>query len=236
MELNKRNMQHKLTSYFINSAAAVLTAVAVALFIGNFATGSLMLPHDPVLMVSMRTVFWIVGIAGVAVSLFCVFTSDAQLKNLLILWLSLDVVIYGLYFQWGGVHGVGGYLIPLAESFELSTSTVSVVLSAVFLYLLAGSSYLLVVSWFQAILEKSGEYLRMSCPSCSGKIKFPPINLGQGITCPHCQTPITLRKPDEKVKITCVLCGGHVEFPAHALGQKIQCPHCAKTITLLIPA
>lgn len=226
-------MQTKLAHCFVNSAVALLAGVAVAFFIANLAATSLVQPHDPVLMVSMRTVFWIFGAAGLTVSLFCAFTSNLEMKNVLILWLSLDVVIYGFCFQWGAAHDILGYLGALAESFEISTSTVSTVLTVVFLYLLAGSSSLLILSWLQAILEEAGEYLRIPCPSCGGKIKFSPVNVGQQIPCPHCQTILTLRKPGELMKMTCVLCGGHVEFPAHALGQKIQCPHCAKTITLL---
>lgn len=76
-------------------------------------------------------------------------------------------------------------------------------------------------------------YLKMSCPACGGRVKFAVQNIGQQISCPHCQAAITLRKPEEKLRMTCVLCRGSIEFPAHALGQKISCPHCAKTITLL---
>ncbi len=228
-------MQPKLTFYFTNSAAALLAAMATVFFVGNLATGTLVQPHDPVLMVSMRILFWILGMAGLAVSLFCIFANNPQWKIALVLWLSLDLVIYGFAFQWSGTHGLGTYLGAVAEPFGLSTGTSGFILTAMFVYLLVGSSFLLGSSWWQKIREEAGGYLKIPCPSCGGKIKFPPADMGRQIPCPHCQVLLTLRKPEDRMKMVCVLCGGHVEFPAHALGQKIPCPHCAKTITLLQP-
>jgi hypothetical protein len=83
--------------------------------------------------------------------------------------------------------------------------------------------------------ELAAGFLKVSCPSCGGHIKFSIQNLGQKMPCPHCQTNITLRKP-ENLKVSCYFCKGHIEFPAHAIGQKLKCPHCHMDIGLKEPA
>jgi RNase P subunit RPR2 len=226
-------MQSRLQFYFINSAAGLLAAMAALCLVGNLATGTLTQPHDPVLAVSMRTMLWISGAAASAGSLFCVFSKSILSKAALVGWLSLNFVIYGLGFHWAGAHDFGSYLGAIAGPFGISTDAAGVILTAVWLYLLAGSLLLLAWSGLQQIREQKAGYLKISCSSCGGKIKFPPADMGRQIPCPHCQATLTLRKPEDLMKMTCILCGGHVEFPAHAAGQKIPCPHCAKTITLL---
>jgi DNA-directed RNA polymerase subunit RPC12/RpoP len=229
-------MQPKLTRCFIDSAAALLSAVAVALMLSNLASATLVPPRDPVLMISTRTLFWILGAIGLAVALICIFTRQTQLKLTLILWFALNLVVYEVGLQWAGAHGARGYLGTLADTFDFSTGTVDTVLKTSFLYLLVGSSALLVWSWLQKFTVETEEaFFKTACIHCGGKIKFPTQNLGQKIPCPHCQTNIILRKPDF-LKMSCFFCKEHIEFPVHAVGQKMRCPHCKMDITLKEPA
>ncbi len=226
------NMQSKLASCFTNSAAVLLAGVAAAFFAANLATGNLVQPHDPVLVVSTRSLSWVLTAAGLAASLLCIYSVNSRLKIALILWLSLDVLVYGFGFYWAGAHDIHSYLDIVAEPFALSSATATAILTVVFLYLLGGSCYLLTRDWLQKRdLEGSG-YLKAPCPSCGAHIQFPAQNIGQKIACPHCQTMVTLRRPGDSMRMTCVLCGGHIEFPAHAVGQKLKCPHCKMNITL----
>lgn len=229
--------QSKVIFWFTNSAGILLTAAGVAMFVGTGANAGFLPPHDPLFEISMPAVFWIVGAIGLGVGMVCLFGKQAWVKLSLVLWFALNFCAYLLGLFWtAGPHSFDGYWCGLADSFGISPLTLNLILEMACLYLLAGSSALLAWSRLRQITDQKAGYLKIPCPSCGGKIKFPPANIGQQIACPHCQSAVILRKPDEKLKMTCVLCGGHVEFPAHAIGQKIQCPHCAKTITLLQPA
>ncbi len=225
-------MQAKLTRCFIDSAAALLAAMAAALAICNFTNTGLVQPHDPLLMISMRNTFWIIGAIELFVALVCLFGKHLKFNAILVLWLAMNLFVYQIGFLWSGNHrGLGAYLGSLANTFGIASSTAYLILKIVALYLLIGSSITLLWLW----REGAKGYLKTACAHCGEHVAFLPQSLGQDIPCPHCKEAITLQVPGN-LKMTCVLCGGHIEFPAHALGQKIPCPHCAKRITLLKPA
>ena len=50
---------------------------------------------------------------------------------------------------------------------------------------------------FAARRDAAAGLMKMSCPACGGHVKFAAQNIGQQISCPHCQAAITLSKPDE---------------------------------------
>ena len=120
-------------------------------------------------------------------------------------------------------------------TFGLSTGLTMTLLGALILFLLIGSSSLLVCLWIGEWKHARAGYLKMFCPGCGGHLEFLPQNLGQTIPCPHCQLSIILRKPD-LLKMSCYFCKEHIEFPAHAIGTKMACPHCNNDITLKEPA
>ena len=223
-------MRSKLAHYFTNSVAVLLGAFTLALFLSNIANIRLTQPHDPLFMLPMDICFWLLGLAAIAVTLASVLVSQPRLKLAIILWFATNLIIYRLGLQWQGVHSAHGYVGTLSRTFNLPNGVTSDLLAILFLYLFTGSAVLL--TW--SLRAKPEEVLvKTICDHCGGHIALSPQNIGQEISCPHCRTAITLRKPDENLKMICVLCGGHVEFPAHALGQKIPCPHCRSTITLL---
>ena len=224
-------MQLKAIRFFTDSAGALLLAVALAMFIANWASAGLTQPHDLTLMISMRNIFWIAGIIELGVAMVCLFGKQVGLKVILLCWLTMTLAVYQLGFSWNGDNrGVGAYLASMADTFGITSNTTYWLLKIVFLYLLIGSSIALLWLW----REGTRGYLKTACPHCGEHIAFLPQSLGQTIPCPHCRETVALQAPGN-LKMSCVLCGGHIEFPAHALGQKIPCPHCTKTITLLKP-
>ncbi len=165
-------------------------------------------------------------------------------------WLGISYVVFGIGLVWqhcppqatciGSLtdplrlsHGITGYIFEFLP-FGLVLGSCA----AIFSFWLSKKSRTTRLAAARQLAEErdaAAGLLKMPCPSCGGHVKFPAQNIGQQIPCPHCQAPITLRKPEEKMKMVCVLCGGPIEFPSHAIGQKIPCPHCAKNITLLQP-
>jgi len=47
--------------------------VGLAVFMANWASAGLTQPHDPVLRVPMRNLFWIVGAIALVVAMICLF-------------------------------------------------------------------------------------------------------------------------------------------------------------------
>ncbi len=224
-------MQLKLTRWFTNSAGALLLGGVLAMFLANWAGAGLIQPQDPIFMISVRNLFWIMGAVALGVALICLFAKRMWLKAALVVWLAMNLCVYEIgLLQQENYHGWGVYLGSISHAFGISPGTAGLILKIGLFYLLVGG--LLALLWLRR--EDARGYVRAICAGCGGHITFLPSALGRQISCPHCQAAMTLREPGN-LKMACVLCGGRVEFPAHALGQKIPCPHCAKTITLLNP-
>ena len=222
-------MQSKLTLYFTDSVAALLTAFATSLFLCNFASTKLVRPHDPLFGIPMDVFFWILGLGAMAVMLACLFMRQSQFKLVIILWFATNLIVFRLGLQWQGMHNTRGYIGSLAQTFNLSSGVTSGLLNILFLYLFIGSAAL---SLWNVLARPEEVPLITICAHCGGHIAFSPRNSGQEIPCPHCKATITLSNP-ENLKTSCFFCKEHIEFPVHAVGRKIPCPHSAKTITLL---
>jgi DNA-directed RNA polymerase subunit RPC12/RpoP len=236
---------------FILTAGVILLAAALTrFFIATGSTQALALP-DPLLGFPLRYTVLAAGAFELVVALICLFGKHVGLQIGWLAWLGTNYIVV-----WFGLLAM--HIHPQATCIGIFTDPLRIhhgIAGYVFEFLpfgLALGSYAAVASlWFStggrmarsaearqraARRDEAAGLMKMLCPACGGHVKFAAQNIGQQISCPHCQTAITLRQPDENLKMTCVLCGGHVEFPPHAIGQKIPCPHCAKTITLLKPA
>jgi len=188
-------MTAKLTRCFTDSAAALLAAMAMALFLGNGASASTASPRELIFMAPMTVFFEILDALTLAVLLGILILRRPGLKLALILWFAIMVAIYRLGVQWHNGH-MGGYLGPLAHTFNLSTGLTNRLLNGVFLYLLAGSALLLAGTWFQTrTIPPSPPSYKTACVHCGGHLAFSAPDLGRKIACPHCQTEITLAKP-----------------------------------------
>jgi DNA-directed RNA polymerase subunit RPC12/RpoP len=189
-------MQAKATRFFTNSAGALLLAVALAMFIANWASAGLTQPHDLVLMVSMRNLFWIVGAIALVMAMICLFGEKIWLKITLILWLVGNLLAYQIGFLWTGGHaGFSVYLSSLAEVFSMTFRTTYLILGILFLYLLIGGLASLLWLWMD-----NRSYMKIACVHCGKHIEFPAEGAWQEIACPHCGVTVTLQKLDDTSK------------------------------------
>jgi uncharacterized paraquat-inducible protein A len=229
-------MQPKAIRFFTDSAGALLLAAAVALAISIFgADTGLVWPHESVLMISLRTLYWIFAGLAFGMALVCLFGRHTGFKAALIFWLMLNVTIYAMAVHWNGHGGsISAYWNSLAEAFGIAPDAAYLLLAILFFYLFLGSSVSLAWLWMDKSKTQAEDSLKIFCHACGGHIRFAIQNLGQLISCPHCQTAMILRK-SASLKMSCFFCHEHIEFPTHALGQKIACPHCKSDITLMEP-
>lgn len=214
-----------------NISGALLLAVALSLFLVNWVTPTyILLPRDPVFSVPLKSLFWIFGSLAMVVSLICLFDNIPARQMLSISCLATAFTAYQTGAYCLGSRGLSGYLGGFSRAFGMSAYYTNALAALVFAYLLIMSYGSL--ARIRRLKKLEANFLKMACPCCGGRIKFAIINLGGQISCPHCQTAVTLRKPEENLKISCFFCKEHIEFPPHALGTKISCPHCKKHITL----
>ncbi len=185
-----RNFVH----IFTHSAGALLLGLAAAMVIANWASAGLTQPHDPLFMVSMRTLFWVAALVALAAGLLCLRDTPVWLKLGLLFWLALNVAVYQAGLRWcGPIHDFSVYLGGLATAFGLTPPLTYWMLNLVFLYLLIGSSTSLLWLW-----ARSRNHLKMACGRCGGHIEFHVRGIGQRAACPHCAAEITLLVPAGK--------------------------------------
>ncbi len=228
----------RMAHYFNQSAGVLLLAMGLGLFLSHWASWELALPRDPLLLVSLRTLHTVVGMAGVILAAGCLFGKRISFQVAGVMWLAMNFWIYVIGLRWSGVPNLQGLLGSASEAFGLSRQVAVLFVQVAFGYLLIGS--LLVLSWLwmqrgNLVAPGVKADLKMSCLHCGGHISFPESRLEQKISCPHCEKVISLQKPGN-LKMSCFFCQGHIEFPSHAVGEKMPCPHCNKDITLKTPA
>lgn len=219
-------MQKKLINVYVNSAGALLLALALMLLLGSLSSIGLAQPQDPVLIVSLRGLSLLFGVTASVIALLCLFGKNVSLKLFLLFWLGAVAMTFQLasYFL-TNQPSVSGYLGVLEETFHISANYADLIVKLTTGYLLC-SPLLSLWLWVTA-----KDTLQSSCPSCGGRVRFSIKAVGSNMPCPHCKNNLTLYD-SEFLKMSCFFCHGHIEFPAYALGRKLRCPHCHMDITL----
>jgi len=195
-------MQTKTIRFFTNSAGVLLLAVGLALFMANWASAGLTQPHDPVLRVSMRNLFWIVGAIALVVAMICLFGERVWLKITLILWLAVNLLAYQIgFFLKGGHAGFSVYLSSLAEAFGISSIAAELILQIISTYLLLAGCGFLVFKW----------------------LNRPKTTRPNTTTRPYPATSLPMT-----VKFSCInpACQQHIVVDLSWCGRQTQCPAC----------
>jgi len=184
-------MRNNVIRHFTNLAGMLLLAASAALFIGNWAGFGLLQPRDPIIQVSMRTLFWIAGAGGAIVALVCLFGRQAYFKLSLLLWLTTNLLVYHVFLCLNtGRHNTSFFLVGAARPFALTPGFTLLLARIIVGGLWLGSVISLLWLW----LASRGS-LKCACEHCGGHICFPAKGMGWRIACPHCQAVTVLRPP-----------------------------------------
>jgi hypothetical protein len=137
---------YRCQSAFLYSVAPILVATAVAKLYS--ATGSLrILDHvDPVLMLSNRQVFILVGLVELAVAGYLLWGRVVSLKLLSTAWLVTMFAVYRIGLWWTGPHGSCGCLGTVADMLPVSAQTLDHAMLGLLAYLWLGSVGLLLLA------------------------------------------------------------------------------------------
>jgi hypothetical protein len=205
-------MKNDWMKFFIKSAGTILLAAALARFLIAAGNASFLSLPDPALGIPLRYGVLTVGGIELVIALICLFGRSVSFQSAWLAWLATNFIIFQAGLFWMHCHPQATCIGSLTDPLHLSRGTTGMILAAVPIYLAVGGYVALLQLWFvkggnalQSIAaERSedrstqsahAEFLKISCPFCSGHIAFPMYGLGQTIACPHCAKGITLQMP-----------------------------------------
>ena len=140
-------MNVKILRIFIFSAGALLLATAIAKFISSFGSARILQTPDPILGISFRCVFWLVGTVELAIALACFLGKKIRLKAGLVAWLATTFVEYRLGLIWIGYQKPCSCLGNLTDALHIPPKTADTAIKFILAYLLLGSYATLFWLW-----------------------------------------------------------------------------------------
>jgi hypothetical protein len=140
-------MQKKISYFFIKSAGIVLLLTATAKLISGAGSAHILQTADPLLGISFRNLFWMLGVAEFAVALICILSNHVGLQAGLIAWLGTDFVVYRIGLLLINVQKPCPCLGNLTDALHISPQTGDTAMKIILAYLLIGSYATLFWLW-----------------------------------------------------------------------------------------
>ena len=187
-------MEPKWIRAFVYSAGGVLLAAALGRFIIALGTAPVLDLPDPLLEIPLRYAVLGVGVLELVVALVCLFGKSLGRQAGLVAWLATNWAVYRIGVFWLGCYPQCTCLGRLTDPLHLPRGGTSHLLEYLPVYLLVGS-YAALVWLMRHPPRRLVPGFFITCTACGGHIEFPASGLGQNITCPHCQTAVTLQQP-----------------------------------------
>lgn len=131
-------MFYRLAKNFGNLAGFILLAIAAMSLVGN--VGKLIIqPSDPIFGVSSRYLFWVLAGFELAAAVICLFGNSRSFQNLVVFWLTSNLLIYRLFLFYSGVKTIRAYYDTMAYSFGVSASALNILFGTGIIFLWLGS-------------------------------------------------------------------------------------------------
>jgi len=134
---------------FLSSAAIVLLATGTAKLISASGNAQLLQSPDPILSITFRRVFLLVGGLELFVAMICFFGKWVWLQAGLVALLATNFVVYRLGLILVGYHKPCSCLGNLTDALHISPQTADTIMKIVLGYLLIGSYATLFWLWKQ---------------------------------------------------------------------------------------
>lgn len=145
--IERMKTQRRLVKSFICSAGILFAITAVSKFISSFGSAGILQASDPILTISFRIVFRIVGSVELVTALFCFFGKPVILQTGLIALLTTNFVVYHLGVILLGYHKPCPCLGNLTDALHISPHTAGTVMEIILTYLLITSYVMLFWLW-----------------------------------------------------------------------------------------
>jgi hypothetical protein len=142
-------MAVKTIRFFIFSSGVLFMAAAIAKLISAIGSARILDNPDPILYISFRKIFWIVGGLELLVALICLFGRRIQLQSGLVACLSTNFALYRLGLWLIGWHRPCSCLGNLTDALHIPPQTADTAMKVILVYLLIGSYATLFWLWRQ---------------------------------------------------------------------------------------
>jgi hypothetical protein len=151
-------MSRKIQGFFIFSAAVILFVTAAAKIYGATGTAEALGNSDPLIPLSNRQVFYLVGGIELFISAFLLVKDESQgLKLSVIAWLATNYLVYRAGLWWMGMPNFCDCLGNLNEKLFISPRILNHSMLALLVWLVVGSYLLLILDWLgHRELSKTG--------------------------------------------------------------------------------
>lgn len=133
-------------TWFLRSAVLLLSATALSKVFSAGGAARVMDQSDPLLILSGRQVLLAAGLVEFAVVAYLLSGKNKRSKYLLVIWLSLDFVLYRLFVSWAAPGKPCPCLGTVGERLPFRPQTTDLMLKLIIGYLLAGAIFFLVAA------------------------------------------------------------------------------------------
>ncbi|MCX8089394.1 MAG: hypothetical protein N3I86_00435 [Verrucomicrobiae bacterium] len=135
---------------YLQFAGVLLALTALAKLYSAAGEARILAVRDPVLLLlSNRGVLMAVGLLELATAGYLIFGRNTRNKHVLIIWLSLNFIVYRVGLWWVAPGKPCPCLGTLTERLPLAPDTVDLLLKLVIVYLLGGSLFFLLLEWLR---------------------------------------------------------------------------------------
>ncbi len=141
---------------YFQAAGVVLLFTALAKLISAGGSAHIMLLTDPILPISFRNVFWLVGVIEIVVAAVCLFGKNVMLQAGLVVWLATNFVFYRFGLIWIGYHRPCSCLGNLTDALHISPQVADTAMKIILAYLLIGSYGILFHQWWKSRKLEAG--------------------------------------------------------------------------------
>ena len=142
-------IQSKIAHYFLSVAGVLLLATASAKLISSLGSARILQNSDPILGLTFRNVFRLVGAVELAMALVCLFGKGIKLQASLVAWLATTIVAYRLDLVWIGYQKPCSCLGNLMDALHIPPQAADTAMKIILAYLLIGSYATLFWLWRQ---------------------------------------------------------------------------------------
>lgn len=142
-------MKHKIIRLFLCFAGILLLATAVAKLVSASGSAHILQNLDPILAISFRYVFLIVGMLEFFIALVCFFSKRIWLSAGLVAWLATGFLVYRISLVAVGYHRPCSCLGNLTDALHIAPQTADMAMKIILAYLLIGSYATLFWLWRQ---------------------------------------------------------------------------------------
>ncbi len=146
----------KIARCFLFVAGVLLLATASAKLISSFGSAGILQNPDPIIGLTFRNEFRLVGAVELVIALVCLFGKGIKSQAGLVAWLSTTILAYRLGLVWFGYHKPCPCLGNLTDALHISPQTADTAMKIILAYLLIGSYATLFWLWRQRRLLASG--------------------------------------------------------------------------------